>query len=87
MRTYHLCVNIENALKKQTLSFFEDDKGEIMSTKEVKKILREEQSKGRKYFTGCVSIPKRVSETLNRFQLILFDWLSLFQSLKGFRRL
>lgn len=53
MTTYHLSVNIENALKQKILSIFEDENGNQMSTYSAKKFLMEEQAKGKKYFTGC----------------------------------
>jgi murein L,D-transpeptidase YafK len=53
MTTYHLSVNIENALKQKSLLFFEDENGNQMSTYSAKKFLMGEQAKGKKYFTGC----------------------------------
>jgi hypothetical protein len=52
-KTFHLSVNIEGALKQRSLEIFEDDEGHIISTKSAKKMLRDEQSKGYKYFCGC----------------------------------
>ena len=56
MKTFHLCLNIEGALKQRSLEIIEDDNGNILSTKTAKKILKEEQAKGKKYFTGCDNV-------------------------------
>jgi hypothetical protein len=52
-RNFHLCINIEGAIKQRSLEIFEDDEGSILSTKTAKKMLKEEKAKGYKYFCGC----------------------------------
>jgi hypothetical protein len=52
-RRFHLCINIEGALKQRSIKIFEDDEGRILSTKAAKEMLEEEKAKGHKYFCGC----------------------------------
>ena len=56
MKTFHLCINIEVSLKQRMLEILEDDERNIIPTESAKKFLREEQSKGKKYFTGCDNV-------------------------------
>lgn len=50
--SYHICLDIAGALNRRSLNFLQDDDGNFLSTKEAKRLLKEEQSLGKKYFTG-----------------------------------
>lgn len=48
----HVCLCIEGALKQRSITWLEDDNGNPLSTKEAKRLLREELAKGKKYLVS-----------------------------------
>ena len=55
-KKFHVCVDIEGALKQRSLTYFDDDNGKPMTTKAAKQFLRMELQKGKKYFCGCDNV-------------------------------